>query len=130
MFVGAATLSIMISIVFGADIDKTIRQAPIIIDLMFIPSLLIGLLYGVKMAERVMSPATPRSPTRRGIIKIFFFIFMMGSIFTSVSFALHGGVHPPQDSIWKEGVLQWTNEFVQANGGLTFLIISSITMMA
>ncbi|MDE1727306.1 MAG: hypothetical protein KGH89_08620 [Thaumarchaeota archaeon] len=130
MFVGAATLSILISTVFGADIDKAIRQAPIIIDLMFIPSFLIGLLYGIKMAERVMSPTAPRSPTRRGIIKIFLFIFMMGSIFTSVSFALHGGVHPPQDSIWKEGVLQWTNEFVQANGGLTFLIVSSITMMA
>ena len=130
IFVGAAVLSILISMVYGADIDKAIRESPIIVDLMFIPSFLIGLLYGIKMAERVMSPVAPRSPIRRGIIKIFLFIFMMGSIFTSVSFALHGGAHPPQNSILKEGVVKWINEFVQANGGLTFLIVSSITMMA
>ncbi|MDE1816490.1 MAG: hypothetical protein KGI11_08035 [Thaumarchaeota archaeon] len=130
IFVAAAALSLMVSFLFGPNIEQAIKQSPIIIDLMFIPSFLIGLLYGVKMAERVMSPAAPRSPVRRGIIKIFLFIFMMGSIFTSVSFALHGGVHPPQDSIWKEGVFQWANEFVKANGGLTFLIASSITMMA
>lgn len=130
IFVGAAALSLMISLFFGPEIDSAIKQSPIIIDLMFIPSFLIGLLYGVKMAERVMSPAAPRSPLKRSIIKIFLFIFMMGSIFTSVSFALHGGAHPPQSSILKEGVIKWINEFVAANGGLTFLIVSSITMMA
>lgn len=130
IFAGAAALSMLVSVVYGTDINRVVVQSPIIIDLMFIPSFLIGLLYGVKMAERVMSPAAPRSPVRRGIIKIFLFIFMMGSIFTSVSFALHGGAHPPQNSILKEGVIKWINEFVQANGGLTFLIVSSITMMA
>lgn len=130
IFVAAAFLSLMVSLVFGPDIDNAIKQSPIIIDLMFIPSFLIGLLYGVKMAERVMSPSAPRSPVRRAIIKIFLFIFMMGSIFTSVSFALHGGAHPPQNSILKEGLVPWVNEFIKANGGLTFLIASSITMMA
>lgn len=130
IFIGAAALSLMISFVFGSEIDKAIRQAPIIVDLMFIPSFSIGLLYGVKMAERVMSPAAPRSPFRRGVIKIFLFIFMMGSIFTSVSFALHGGAHPPQNSIIKEGIIPWINDFIKANGGLTFLIVSSITIMA
>ncbi|MGI0087785.1 MAG: hypothetical protein ACREBI_07465 [Nitrosotalea sp.] len=130
IFAGAATLSILVSIVFGTYIDNAIKQSPIILDVMFIPSFFIGLLYGVKMAERVMSPTAPRSPIKRGIIKIFLFIFMMGSIFTSVSFALHGGAHPPQNSILNEGIVKWINEFVQANGGLTFLIVSSITMMA
>lgn len=130
IFVVAAAVSLMISLLFGPEIDSAIKQSPIIIDLMFIPSFLIGLLYGVKMAERVMSPAAPRSPLKRGIIKMFLFIFMMGSVFTSVSFALHGGAHPPQNSIFKEGILQWANEFVKANGGLTFLIVSSITIMA
>ena len=55
---------------------------------------------------------------------------MMGSIFTSFSFALHGGSHPPQNSILNEGIIPWINEFVKANGGLTFLIVSSITVMA
>ncbi len=130
IFIGAAVLSLAVSFMFGSYIEQAIKQSPIIIDLMFVPTFLIGLLYGVKMAERVMSPDAPRSPVRRGIIKIFLFIFMMGSIFTSVSFALHGGVHSPQDSILKEGILPWINDFVKANGGLTFLIASSITMMA
>lgn len=130
IFVSAAVLSLSVSLFYGPEIDNAIRQSPIIIDLMFIPSFLIGLLYGIKMAERVMSPSAPRSPFRRGVIKFFLFVFMMGSIFTSVSFALHGGVHPPQNSILKEGIVQWTNQFIKANGGLTFLIVSSITMMA
>ncbi|MDE1828946.1 MAG: hypothetical protein KGI25_01355 [Thaumarchaeota archaeon] len=130
VFVGAAALSLLVSFFFGPSIESAIKQSPLIIDLMFVPSFLIGLLYGVKMAERVMSPAAPRSPIKRGIIKIFLFIFMMGSIFTSVSFALHGGAHPPQNSILQEGIVPWLNDFVKANGGLTFLIVSSITMMA
>ncbi|MDE1764524.1 MAG: hypothetical protein KGH88_09850, partial [Thaumarchaeota archaeon] len=81
IFAGAAALSMLISLVYGTAINQAVIQSPIIIDLMFIPSFLIGLLYGVKMAERVMSPTAPRSPIRRGIIKIFLFIFMMGSIF-------------------------------------------------
>ncbi len=130
IFVAAAVLSLMVSFLFGQEIDQAIKQSPIIIDIMFVPSFLIGVLYGVKMAERVMSPEAPRSPFRRGLIKVFLFIFMMGSIFTSVSFALHGGVHNPQDSILKEGIIPWINDFIKANGGLTFLIVSSITIMA
>lgn len=130
VFAGAATLSLLVTFLFGPSIESTIKQSPLIIDLMFVPSFLIGLLYGIKMAERVMSPAAPRSPIRRGIIKIFLFVFMMGSIFTSVSFALHGGAHPPHNSILQEGIVPWVNEFVKANGGLTFLIVSSITVMA
>ena len=130
IFVGAAVLSLAISLIFGQEINGWIKQSPIIIDIMFIPSFLIGLLYGIKMAERVMSPAAPRSPFKRGLIKVFLFIFMMGSIFTSVSFALHGGAHPPENSIWKEGPVLWINDFVKTNGGLTFLIVSSITIMA
>lgn len=130
IFVGAAALALAVSFLLGQEINNAIKQSPIIIDAMFIPSFLVGLLYGVKMAERVMSPTAPRSPLRRGVIKIFLFIFMMGSIFTSVSFALHGGAHPPSESIFKEGPIQWINDFVKANGGLTFLIVSSITMMA
>ncbi len=130
IFAAAATLSLMVSFLFGQEIEQAVKQSPIIIDIMFIPSFLIGVLYGIKMAERVMSPAAPRSPFKRGLIKIFLFIFMMGSIFTSVSFALHGGVHPPQNSIVQEGIISWINDFVKANGGLTFLIVSSITMMA
>ncbi|MGI0017327.1 MAG: hypothetical protein ACREA1_01310 [Nitrosotalea sp.] len=130
IFVGAAVLALVVYLVFGPDIDKMTTQSPLIIDLMFAPSFGIGFLYGLKMTDRVMQPSESRSPLKRGFFKVFLFLFMMGAIFTSVSFALHGGAHPPQKSIFTDGLIPWATEFVQANGGLTFLIISSITMMA
>ena len=36
----------------------------------------------------------------------------------------------PAVSIWDTGLLTWANDFITANGGATFLIISSITLMA
>ncbi len=130
IFLGAAALALIVYLVFGPDIDKITKQSPIIIDLMFAPSFGIGLLYGIKMTDRVMQPTESRSPLKRAFFKVFLFLFMMGAIFTSVSFALHGGAHPPHKSIFSDGLIPWATEFVQANGGLTFLIVSSITIMA
>jgi hypothetical protein len=110
IFVGAAVLALVVYLIFGPDIDKMTKQSPLIIDLMFAPSFGIGFLYGLKMTDRVMQPSESR--------------------FTSVSFALHGGAHPPHKSIFTDGLIPWATEFIQANGGLTFLIISSITIMA
>ena len=36
----------------------------------------------------------------------------------------------PQASLLEDGLIVWTQEFVTNNGGVTFLIISSITLMA
>ncbi len=129
IFASAASLALIVYLIYGPDIDRITKDSPIIIDLMFIPSFVIGLLYGIKITGRVMSPSEPRSPTKRAIFKIFLFIFVMGAIITSVSFALHGGAHQPHKSIFHDGFIPWLTEFVQANGGLTFLIISSITIM-
>ena len=130
IFVGAAVLALVVYLVFGPDIDKMTKQSPLVIDLMFAPSFGIGFLYGLKMTDRVMQPSESRSPLKRAFFKGFLFLFMMGAIFTSVSFALHGGAHPPHKSIFTDGLIPWATEFVQANGGLTFLIVSSITIMA
>lgn len=130
IFASAVSLALIVYLIFGPEIDKITKQSPIIIDLMFIPSFLIGLLYGKKMAERVMDPSGARSPLKRAIIKIFLCIFIMGSILTSVSFALHGGTHTTHKSIFTDGLIPWLNDFIQTNGGLTFLIVSSITLMA
>lgn len=130
IFAGAAALALIVYWAFGPEINKITQQSPIIIDLMFIPSFLIGLLYGVKMSERVMEPAGARSPLKRAIIKVFLCIFIMGSILASVTFALHGGAHPSSKSIFTDGLIPWINDFVRINGGLTFLIVSSITIMA
>ena len=130
IFVGAAALALIIYLIFGPAIDKMTSQSPLIIDLMFAPSFGIGFLYGLRMTDRVMHPSESRSPLKRAFFKGFLFLFMMGAIFTSVSFALHGGAHPPHKSIFTDGLIPWATEFIQANGGLTFLIVSSITMMA
>lgn len=130
IFVGAAVLALVVYLVFGPDIDKMTKQTPLIIDLMFAPSFGIGFLYGLKMTDRVMQSSESRSPLKRAFFKVFLFLFMMGAIFTSVSFALHGGAHSPHKSIFSDGLIPWATEFIQANGGLTFLIVSSITMMA
>lgn len=130
VFASAASLALIVYLIFGPEIERITQQSPILIDLMFIPSFLIGLLYGKKMSERVMDPSGARSPLKRAIVKIFLCIFIMGSILTSVSFALHGGAHPSHKSIFTDGLIPWLNDFVRTNGGLTFLIVSSITLMA
>jgi magnesium-transporting ATPase (P-type) len=130
IFLGAAILALVVYLIFGPDIDKMTKQTPLIIDLMFAPSFGIGFLYGLKMTDRVMQPSESRSPLKRAFFKGFLFLFMMGAIFTSVSFALHGGAQPSHKSIFSDGLIPWATEFIQTNGGLTFLIISSITIMA
>jgi len=130
IFLGAAALALVVYLIFGPDIDKITKQTPLIIDLMFAPSFGIGLLYGLKITDRVMQPSESRSPLKRGFYKVFLFLFMMGAIFTSVSFALHGGAQPSHKSIFSDGLIPWATEFIQENGGMTFLIVSSITIMA
>ena len=130
IFAGAAALAIILYLVFGPDIDKTTRESPIIINIMFAPTFAIGFLYGTKMTERVMKPSETRSPFNRALVKTFLFLFMMGAIFSAVMFAMHGGAHVPHKSILENGLIPWISEFVAANGGLTFLIVSSITIMA
>ena len=130
IFVGAAVLALVVYLIFGPDIDKMTKQTPLIFDIMFAPSFGIGFLYGLKMTDRVMHPSESRSPLKRAFFKGFLFLFMMSAIFTSVSFALHGGAHPLHKSIFTDGLIPWATEFIQTNGGLTFLIISSITIMA
>lgn len=98
--------------------------------LLLTPSFIMGFLYGLKMTDRVMSPEENRSPFKRTTLKIFLYFFMIGAIFSSITFALHGGMRVPIKSIFDYGIIQWVTEYVSANGGLTFLIVSSITIMA
>jgi uncharacterized membrane protein SirB2 len=130
IFSGAAALALLVYLTFGPFINSLTERTPLIIDLMFIPSFGIGFLYGYKMTDRVMQPTDSRAPLKRAFYKTFLFLFMMGAIFTSVSFALHGGAHPTHKSIFTDGLIPWLTEFIQVNGGLTFLIVSSITIMA
>ena len=84
----------------------------------------------MRITERAVRPSEIRSPFKRSIVKIFLFFFVIGGMFSSVNFAINGGSIIPEVSILDDGLLPWVTEFVTDNGGATFLIITSITLMA
>jgi hypothetical protein len=56
--------------------------------------------------------------------------FVIGGMFSSVNFAINGGSVMPQVTIFEDGLLTWLHVFIMTNGGATFLIITSIGLMA
>ncbi|MFB3114192.1 MAG: hypothetical protein ACE1YZ_04445 [Nitrosopumilaceae archaeon] len=77
-----------------------------------------------------MKPSETRSPIKRSVIKILLFFFVIGGLFSSVAFALNGGSLMPTSSILDDGLHVWVIDYVTSNGGATFLIVSSISLMA
>lgn len=130
LFVVSAFVALLLFFVFYPQIDSINRQSPILINIMFLPAAAIGFLYGVRITERAVRPSEIRSPIKRSLVKIFLFFFVIGGIFSSVNFAMNGGTTMPEVDILKDGLLVWVNDFVTANGGATFLIVTSITVMA
>jgi len=130
LFVSAASLAIVLFLIFYPQIESINKESPILINLMFAPAMAVGFLYGVRITERAVKPSEIRSPIKRSIVKIFLFFFVMGGMFSSVNFALNGGSVMPEMSIFDDGLLPWANNFITANGGATFLIITSIGLMA
>jgi len=129
LFLSAAAIAITTFLIFHSEIEQITSDSPIILNIMFVPALAIGILYGIKISEKAMRPSEVRSPIKRSIIKIFLFFFIIGGLFSSVGFALNGGSLMPSASI-DDGLLEWGIEFVSSNGSATFLIVSSITLMA
>ena len=130
LFASSASLAIILFLVFYPQIESINKESPILINIMFLPAMAVGFLYGVRITERAVSPSEIRSPFKRSIVKIFLFFFVIGGMFSAVNFAINGGSIMPDVSILDGGLLLWVNEFVTANGGATFLIITSITLMA
>ncbi|MDH3312112.1 MAG: hypothetical protein OEM28_03075 [Nitrosopumilus sp.] len=130
LFASSASLAIILFLVFHPQIESINKESPILINIMFFPAMAIGFLYGVRITERAVSPSEIRSPFKRSIVKIFLFFFVIGGMFSAVNFAINGGSIMPDISILDDGLLPWVNEFVTTNGGATFLIITSITLMA
>lgn len=130
IFVGAAALSVMLFLNFHPQIVKFNEESPLLINLLFLPAFGIGFLYGLKLAEKTLKPSEIRSPLKRSIAKVFLFFFVIGGMFSAVSFAIDGGHSLPISSILDAGLFNWLTEFVKSNGGTTFLIISSISIMA
>ncbi|HSB83323.1 MAG TPA: hypothetical protein VLD64_02390 [Nitrosarchaeum sp.] len=130
LFVASASIAILSFLVFYPQIDAINRESPILINLMFLPAAAIGFLYGVRITERAVKPSEIRSPLKRSIVKTLLFFFVIGSMFSAVNFALNGGSEMPTSDILKDGLIPWLNEYVTANGGATFLILTSIALMA
>lgn len=130
LFTLSALTSVLLFLVFYPQIDAINRESPILINIMFVPAMGVGFLYGMRITERAVRPSEIRSPIKRSLVKIFLFFFVIGGMFSSVNFALNGGSIMPDVKILEDGLLTWINAFVTENGGATFLIITSITLMA
>ena len=130
LFVTSASLSIILFLIFHPQIDSINKESPILINLMFIPAMAVGFLYGIRITERAVKPSEIRSPLKRSIVKMFLFFFVIGGMFSAVNFAINGGSVMPDVDILQDGLLPWLTTFVTENGGATFLIITSIGLMA
>lgn len=130
VFASAASSAILLFLVFAPQIHHLTQTIPYLIELAYFPTIFVGFLFGLKLTERAISPVETRSPIKRGIIKILLFFFIIGGLFSSVSFALNGGIHLPEKSLLELGLADWVTQFGSNNGGLTFLIVTSISLMA
>jgi len=130
IFGSAALAALIMFLIFHPQITNINEESPILSNILFGPALAIGFLYGIKITERAMKPSETRSPIKRSVIKILLFFFVIGGLFSSVAFALNGGSLMPTSSILDDGLHVWALDYVKSNGGATFLIISSISLMA
>ena len=130
IFCIAAVSALTLFVVFQPIIESVTTETPMIVHIMFIPTFIVGFLYGLKITERVMKPSESRSPIKRGIIKMFLFFFVIGGLFSSINFALNGGSMLPDGSIFDAGIIESITQLITYNGGVTFMIVSSIVLMA
>ena len=126
----AAISALTLFVVFQPMIESITNETPMLVYIMFIPTFIVGFLYGLKITERVMNPSESRSPLKRGIVKMFLFFFVIGGLFSSVNFALHGGSMMPTGLMFDDGIIESTKQLIKYNGGVTFMIVSSIVLMA
>lgn len=130
LFGVAALLAVLLFLIFAPQIHILASANPFFTEMLYLPAAAIGFLFGLKITERAVKPSETRSPIKRGIIKISLVFFIIGSLFSSVSFALNGGIHLPESLVLEVGLIEWMSFFVTNNGGLTFLLVSSISLMA
>ena len=125
----AAISALTLFVVFQPMIESITNETPMAVYVMFLPTFIVGFLYGLKITERVMSPSESRSPLKRGIVKMFLFFFVIGGLFSSVNFALHGGNMVPTN-LFDGDIVESVIQLIKYNGGITFMIVSSIVLMA
>ena len=130
VFAAGACSALIIAVILNTFFADLFTENPIIINILYIPAFVIGFLYGLKISEKAIHPSETRSAFKRKIMKVFLFFLVIGGLFSSVSFALHGGAFAPEMELTSDSIIPWTVELISSNGGVTFLIASSITIMA
>ena len=130
IFAGAATSALIMAMLLHTYFNDFMVENPLINYILFGPAFGIGFLYGLKISEKALQPSETRSALKRKIIKTFLFFLVIGGLFSSVNFALHGGAMMPETSPIDDGLLIWIQDMLTSNGGTTFLIASSFTLMA
>ena len=130
LFASATSLALSLFLIFAPYIQKITTESPFLVEMAYFPTVFIGFIFGMKITERAIKPSEIRSPIKRGIVKMLLFFFVIGGLFSAVHFALGGGIKIPEKSLLEMGLTQWVTQFVTQNGGLTFLILSSISLMA
>ena len=130
VFTAGACSALIIAVILNTFFTDLFTENPIIINILYIPAFVIGFLYGLKIAEKAIHPSETRSAFKRKIMKVFLFFLVIGGLFSSVSFALHGGAFAPEMELTSDNIIPWAIELISSNGGVTFLIVSSITIMA
>ncbi len=130
IFFVAVAGAMVVFFAFHPVIESVNADSSVLIAAMFVPAMVIGFIYGTRITGRAVNAESAESPRRRAITKVFFIVFVMGGLFSSVSFALNNGSVDTEATILDDGLFAWMTEFVNVNGGVTFLIVSSITIMA
>ncbi|NWK07740.1 hypothetical protein HX847_04935, partial [Marine Group I thaumarchaeote] len=57
LFGTAAFLAVILFLVFHPQIEAINKESPILINIMFIPAMAVGVLYGVRITERAVKPS-------------------------------------------------------------------------
>ena len=65
LFGVAASLAVVLFLIFHPQIEAINKESPILINIMFIPAVAVGFLYGVRITERAVKPSEIRSPIKR-----------------------------------------------------------------
>ena len=130
IFGGSFAAAILAFFVFYPYIESINSESTLLISIMFIPAIGLGFMYGKRITDQATNPNGTRSPLKRSISKIFLFMFVIGSMFSSVNFAINDGNVSPISGILQVGLVDWSYDYITNNGGVVFLIISSITLMA
>ena len=130
IFGTAAASALIMAMLLHTYFNEFMVENPVVNYILFGPAFGIGFLYGLKISEKALQPSETRSALKRKIIKTFLFFLVIGGLFSSVNFALHGGALMPETSPIDDGLLIWATDMITSNGGTTFLIASSFTLMA